>query len=233
VASRREPRGGPTAEVRAERAPRAVGTRPAVLHRHPDEEGVVLVEERRVVGEVRHEQGLEGRGVGGGRDDPVTREHPAGVGVDDEDRSARGVEQDGVGGLGPDPGDAQELGPESPHRLAEHPTQVAAVTGGQVIHEGAEAPRPGRSEPPGGQAAHGAWRQASRGTQAGDHRLDGRPRRVLGEEGARHHLERRPRRPPPLRPIAMMERLVEPEEPAPDGTRAPQGEPRHGPGIIR
>src|SRR5437667_4279569 len=56
----------PTAEIRAERAPRAVRTRPAVRLCHPDDESVVLVEERGVVGEVRHEQGPEGGVVGGG-----------------------------------------------------------------------------------------------------------------------------------------------------------------------
>ena len=64
---------------------------------------MVLVEEPRFRRQRLHEQPAPSFvGVGFGRDSDA-REGAAGVGVDDEDRLAGGVEDDGVGGFRADP----------------------------------------------------------------------------------------------------------------------------------
>jgi hypothetical protein len=70
---------------------------------------VELVEERGVVREMAHQERLHGLIVGVRGHQPMARQDPPGVGVHEEDRSARGIERDGVGRLGTDAGDPSEL----------------------------------------------------------------------------------------------------------------------------
>ena len=108
------------------------------------QERVELVEERGVVRQVRHEEPLHGRVVRVGRDQPVARQDPPRVGVDDEDRSAGGIEGDGVGGLRSDAGDPAKLGAERGEREGEKPAEAPSVAPRDVPGEGRGAGGPSR-----------------------------------------------------------------------------------------
>jgi len=177
----------------------------------------------------------------GGRDDPVAGEDSPRVGVDNEDRTASRVEKDGVGGLRADPGQGQELLAEPARRPAEHPPEPAIVAHGQVVHEGAQPSSLGaerarwteqRGQPTRAEAGQALRREPAGRAESSDRPLDLGSRRVRRQDGADHDLEGRASGPPALRPVATIERFVEPHEPVPHGTRALQGEPRHGAGII-
>jgi NitT/TauT family transport system substrate-binding protein len=103
-----------------------------VLLGDPDQEGVVLAEEPRILREVRHEQGLEPRVVHVARHDPVSREDAARVGVHDEHRPARRVEEDGIRGLGPDARDRQEFRSELVGRPSQQPAEALVVPAREV-----------------------------------------------------------------------------------------------------
>src|SRR5262245_44253660 len=113
-------------KVEAERAALATRDRPAVLPADGHEERVILVEESRIGGQVRLDEGAGGLVIRFRRDQPVaTEDAPRGL-VGDEDRTPRGVKQDGVDRLRPDPVQLQKIPPEGGQRRAPHLVEAPA-----------------------------------------------------------------------------------------------------------
>src|SRR5207302_1632524 len=121
--------------------------------------------------------------------------------------------------------DAAELLPPEPR----HPTAEASL---HEVHEPAQAPSldpvgPGRADEPGardrGQGRQPAGHEEPARPERSERTLDVLPRRVLGEDRAHGDLERRSARPPVLRPEALSERRVGPEQaPSEPVARRPQ-----------
>ena len=153
--------------------------------------------------------------------EPVTREHPAGVGVGDEHRAARRIEKDGVGRLRPQTGHPQHLASQRPERRPAQPTEIAVEAREQPA---GEVEQPPRLEPI-GTGGPDQWREPrdwrcrqAFGNQqaASSQRLDGprgaAPRRVLGQDRAHGDFEQGHRRPPALGTVVGEQRAVEPQQ---------------------
>ena len=76
------------------------------------EEGVHLVEERRIRRQMSFEERARRLIARRGGDQPVTREHAACVRIGHEDRPAGRVEKDRIGRLRPEAGNREKLGAE-------------------------------------------------------------------------------------------------------------------------
>jgi ABC-type nitrate/sulfonate/bicarbonate transport system substrate-binding protein len=194
-----------------------------VLLTGADQERVELVEEPGVVRQVSHEERLHGRVVRVRLDQPVPRQDPPRVGVDDEDRAAGRIQRDGVGGLRSDAGNPTKLGAERGEREGEQPAEASPVAPRHVPGEGVEpaglhAKRPGGTDEPGeprrGQREDAAEVEDSGGAEPRDRPLGVAPGGVLREDRPDHDLEAGARRPPALRAIPPMEAVVEPEQAA-------------------
>src|SRR5207247_2140944 len=179
--------------------------RAAVRLAHGDEERVQLVEERRIGRQVRLHELARGLVVRGPRQQPVTRQDAARVGIRDEDGATGGVEQDRVDRFRPEPGHGQQLAAHGAERRATHPLEASAEAREQPRREAAQAPglEPVRSRRSdrfrdhalrsGGERARG---QQSPRAQGGHGAGGLAPRGVLREDGARRDLERAAPRPP-------------------------------------
>ncbi len=115
-------------EMGLERAARAPCLPPqAVLLAHPHKERVVFV----IQGGVPRQRGLDlpaHRFVGlAAIEKTVPAEDAAGVGVNHENRMARRIQDNGVGGLRPDTGHAQQLFPQVVRRQAQKPFKTAVM----------------------------------------------------------------------------------------------------------
>jgi ABC-type nitrate/sulfonate/bicarbonate transport system substrate-binding protein len=215
-----------------------------VLLADADQESAELVEQGGVVGQMGHHERLDGRVVRVRRYQAVARQDPPRVGVDDEDRTAGGIERDGVGRLWSDAGDPAKLGAEGREREGEEPPETAPVPACHVAREGAEpvglhAKRPGgteqRREPDRRQREHGAEVEGAGGAQPRDRPLGVAPGGVLREDRPDDDLEPGPGRPPVLRAVPSVEAVVEPEQAATTGV-GPRRQWRgrqHGGLIIR
>jgi len=161
-------------------------------------------------------------GVGGNK--PVAREDAAGVGVDDEDFALEGVEEDGVGGLGADAVDLEELPAEGGGAgSAERPNNAVGEPGMEPVEEAAEAAGldvevshgPDEAAEEGVGAGSEAVRVHEVGAlEPGDGAFDVGPTRVLGEDGADHDLERRVPGPPALGAEGLEEAIIDGQEPS-------------------
>ncbi len=185
------------------------------------EEGVHLVEERRIRRKVSFEKLARRLIARRGGDQPVTREHTACVRIGHEDGPAGRVEKDGIGRLRPEPGNREQRGAEWQQRLTSEPVkapgearvqparEVAQPAGFQSIGAGgADRGReiglrhrgePARIEQP----ARPQLRHGARGV---------RPRRVLREDRAGGDLVGAPSRPPGLRAEATQKRDVQAQQ---------------------
>ena len=151
-------------------------------------------------------------------DQTMAGEDASGVRVDDEHGAAGRVEQDRVGGLGPETRDLEQAGAERTERHRPHPPQSSVQSledpAGQRLEPASlHALSPGRANDP-GEAGHAEGRQPfGRQAAAGSERRDRPggvdPGGVLGEDRANGDLVRRAARPPALRAVAPAERLVE------------------------
>ena len=209
-----------------------------------DQERVEFVEERGVMRHVRHEEHLHGRVVRVRRHQAVAGQDPPRVGVDDEDRTAGGVERDGVGGLRSDTGNPAKLGAERGKRKGEKPAEAASVAPRHVPGEGTEpaglhAKRPGgtdeQGEPKRGQRENAAEVEDPGGAEPRDRPLGIAPGGVLREDRPDHDLEAGAGRPPALRAVPPTEAIVEPEQAATTwvGPRQERRRRQHGDLIIR
>src|SRR5712692_7716278 len=68
-------------------------------------------------------------------------EDPPRVGIDDEDRAARGIQHDGIGGLGTDAREIEKPAPERLGRLSEETAEAHPVLSLEQREETAEGPR--------------------------------------------------------------------------------------------
>jgi hypothetical protein len=189
---------------------------------HGHEERVVLVEESRVGRQVGLEEGA-GRFVRGlARQQRVPGQDSPRVRVGDEDRPVRRVEENGIGGLRPDPGHGQEGPAERPEGRAAQALEAAVETLDQPAGERAqatrlEAIRPRRAHRlpevvlAGGDQA-GRTQQPAR-PQAADRARRVPPRRELHQDRPRGDLVRGPAGPPALGTEAMLEGDVEAQQP--------------------
>ena len=180
-----------------------------------------LVEQRRVGRQMRldHAACLLVSRVA--REHAVTLQRAACIRVGHEDGSPRGIEQDGIHRLGPEPRNSEHLPAQGRERHPAHAAHASAETRQQPPAEGLQ---PSCFDPIGSRRAddRGESGLAHGGDAIGTeeppraqrgHRASGvRPRRVLGEHGADRDLVRRPSRPPVLRPKAPLERHVQPQQ---------------------
>jgi ABC-type nitrate/sulfonate/bicarbonate transport system substrate-binding protein len=215
-----------------------------VLLAGADEEGVKLVEEGGVMGQVSHEERLHGGIVRVGRDQLVPCQDAPRVGIDDEDRPAGGIERDGVGRLRSHTGNPAKLGAKRGEREGEQPAKAPSVAPRDVPGEGAEpaglhAERPGGPDEPGepgrGQPEDAREVEDSGGAQPRDRPLGVAPGCILREDRPDHDLETGAGRPPALRAVPPMQAVVEPEQAATIGVGPRQERRRrqHGGLIIR
>jgi ABC-type nitrate/sulfonate/bicarbonate transport system substrate-binding protein len=209
-----------------------------------DQERVELVEEGGVVRQVRHQEGLDGSGVGVRRNEAVPRQDAPRVGVHDEDRAAGGVERDGVRRFRPDAGDPAELRAEGREGQSQEPREAAPLAPRHVPGEGAQAAglqpeRPGRAQERGQagprQREHPAEIEGPRGAEPPDRPLGVAPGGVLREDRSDDDLEARARRPPALRTVPPVEAVVEAKQAATMGSGPASKRRRreHGQAIIR
>jgi hypothetical protein len=191
-----------------------------------DQESVVLVEEDRIGGQMRLDEGPGFVVAGPSTDEAVAREHPPRVRVGHEHRTAGRVEKNRVSGLRTEAGHAQQLAPQGGKRLAFEATEPPPEAAEQPAREGFDvtslhAIRPGRSN----QASkldfrHGRQTgrsQESPAAKLGDGARGTDPRRVLREDRAHGNLERCPGRPPALGTELLGQTPVEPKQPGLDG----------------
>jgi len=149
-----------------------------------------------------------------------------GVLVDDEHRPLRRVEQDGVGRLGSDPGNLQEILPQSSKRPASYLREPAV--------EALEQPRGKRAQASSLEAIGAGWTQGvaqlvrtdgsqpgrtqqAPGTQLADGASRVSPRGELYEDGPDRHLVGGSPRPPALGAEPSLERYVQAQQACLDG----------------
>jgi hypothetical protein len=201
---------------------------------HRDEERVQLVEERGIRRQVRFEKGARGLIARVRGDQPMPREHAPRVGVGDEDRAVRGIEEDGVGGLGTHPRHREQLGTQGPERRAPQAAKPSVEPMEEPARELTKPPclqlvRAGAPNDRGQLCfRHGheplGIEQPPR-AQRGDGERSIRPRGVLREHRADGDLVRAAARPPALPPEAAQEGDVKAQDPGFDGIAGWSGDP--------
>ncbi len=182
---------------------RSAGDRPAVLLAHRHEERVILVEERRIGGQVRLDEGADRLVAAVAADQPMPGQHAPRILVDDEHRTPGGVEQDGVGRLRPDAGHPQQILPKGAEGRAPHLLEAPVEALEQPAGEGAQpaglqairSRRPHGAAPTSASVAAasraGLRRPRARSSRNGARRAA--PRGELDQDGAGGDLVRRPR----------------------------------------
>ena len=111
----------------------------------------VLVEERGIRGQVRLEESPRVLVSAATWHQPVTHEHPAGVGVGHEHRASSGIEKNGVDGLRPESRHRQDLPPQRSQR---RPAQHAKVAAGVRQQPAGEVEQPARFQSIGAGGPH-------------------------------------------------------------------------------
>lgn len=222
--------GARAAEVETQGATLTARLRTAVCLGHRDQQGVELVEQ----GGIRRQVTLQERPrvliAHAGAEEPMARQHPAGVGVGHKHRSPRRIEENGIRGLRP-----HALHREKPlAKGAERPPTHRAPTPrlpDQPAGEGAEPPglqavAPGRSDEVGerrrrqGQEALGP--QEAPGPERLHRSCRIRPGGVLRQDRSHRDLEGAPGGPPALGAEPGKQGAVEAQEPPPDGIGSPR-----------
>ncbi len=103
-----------------------------------DEEGVILIEESFILRQVLSEERLKGLVAIRFSGEVKAAEDAPGIGIDDEDRPPRSVEDYGVRGLRANAVDREELLAKGSGIKGKESAQVAAVTGVEPLGEGFE-----------------------------------------------------------------------------------------------
>jgi hypothetical protein len=199
-----------------------------------DQQGVELVEEDRIGGQVRLQERPGLLVAGAGRQQSMTGQDTARVGVGHEHRAPRRVEQDRVGGLRSQPGHAQQLASQRGQRRPSHRPDLAAVTGQQPAGEVQQATRlqavrPRRAHQRGQRGGLGGGeptrREQAARAQRGDRAGRPGPGGVLRQDRADRDLERRAGRPPALGPVPAQQRPVEAQQAGLDAIARRAGDP--------
>ena len=158
--------------------------------------------------------------------EPMASEDAPRVGVGDEDGTVGGVEQDGVGGLGTEPGNGEELASQGAEGRHPQAGETSSEALDEPPREGLEPTRlqPVRARGPDhlgegwlGEGGHAVGSQQAALPEGCDGAGGVRPRGVLGEDGAGRDLVRSTPGPPALGPKAREERDVKTEQPRLDG----------------
>ncbi len=199
---------------------------------------MVLVEKGGIARQAALEEGAERFIADAGRNQAVAGQDPARVGVDDEDRTARRVEEDGVRRLRADPRHGQEVRAQFGKGGALQTLEPPAEALPEKLEEGPEASRldsvGSRRADQAGQLLR--WKRAEpvaiQEPSCPEPRqgpLHVRPGRVLGENRADGDLQGALAGPPPLGTEVIQERGVEAEQPALEGIcgKAPHGDPEY------
>jgi hypothetical protein len=186
-----------------------------------DQQGVQLVEQRGVGGQVRLEERPGPLVVRAGRQQPVADQHPTGVGVGREDGTAGRVQEDRVGGLGSQTRHPQQLAPQRSQRRPAHRAELAREARQEPAGEGLQAVglepvRPGGAHERGqrGEARGGKPSRPQQAPRAQRPHGAGRarPGGVLGEDRPHGDLERGAGRPPALRAVMPQQRPVQAQQ---------------------
>ena len=207
--------------------------------RHGHQQGVELVEERRIGRQACLEKRARVLVADAGGNEAMTNEHATGVGVGHEHWPTGGVEKNRVSRLGPQSRDGEQL---TAQRAERSPAQPAKVATRARQEPAGEVGQPSGFEPPcAGRADQGAQRRDIGGRQAdrlqqagaaqpGDGPSGAGPRRVLHQDRPDGDLEGRARRPPTLRAMVGEQRAVQAQQACLDaiagraGDLAPRGE---------
>ena len=212
-----------------EAADEAVGNLAADSLAMVDEEGMILIVQPFILGQVFGEKRLEGGVAIGFGGQAEAAEDAPGVGVDDKDRPLGGVEDYGVRGLRADAVNGKELLAKGGGIKGKKRPQVAAVSGVESVSEGLKLYRlciviAGGADKV-GQPIEREIMKRNRGQcacrlEVGNSLLNIGPRRRLGEDGPHDDLKEFVCGPPMLRTIAGEEAMINLQQKFPYGSHS-------------